>query len=180
MDGVLPAEKNTYQQIYREADRLQRLVEDLQELSRVDGGSLRLNKKSVSVTDLVSAAVTPLENIFTLKEIDLKVEIEDKLPPIQVDSDRMQQVLHNLLGNALQFTPAQGHVRLKVHREEDELIFSVQDDGIGISKEHLPHIFERFYRRINPAAAPTAAAAHRLDNRQIIGGSPRRNHLGRK
>jgi two-component system, OmpR family, sensor histidine kinase BaeS len=146
MDGVLPAEKSTYQQIYREADRLQRLVEDLQELSRVDGSTLRLNKKEVNVSDLVQAAVTPLENTFTMQGIELKTQVEDNLPSVSVDSDRIQQVLHNLLGNALRFTHENGHVLLDVHREGKQILFSVADDGIGISPEHLPHIFERFYR----------------------------------
>lgn len=146
MDDVLPAEQSTYQQIYREADRLQRLVEDLQELSRVDGSTLPLDKKLVRAKALVKAAVTPLENTFTMNKVTLESHIEPKLPKINVDPDRIQQVLQNLLGNALQFTPADGHVYVKVWKDDDQILFSVRDDGIGISDEHLPHIFERFYR----------------------------------
>jgi len=146
MDGVLPAEKSTYQQIYRETDRLQRLVEDLQELTRVDSSALRLNRKAVKIADLVQAVVVPLENTFTMKGVALKSQVESGLPQIVVDSDRIQQVLHNLLGNALHFTPENGHVVLEVRQDGDAVLFSVQDDGIGIPPEHLPHIFERFYR----------------------------------
>lgn len=146
MDGVLPADQSTYQQIYREADRLQRLVEDLQELNRVDGHIMPLDKKSVSVSYLVQSTVIPLENTFTMKGVKLESRIEPKLPKINVDADRIQQVLHNLLGNALQFTNVDGHVIIVVNKVKNEVIFSVQDNGIGISSQHLAHIFERFYR----------------------------------
>ena len=146
MDGVLPAEQSTYQQIYREADRLQRLVEDLQELNRVDGQTYPLEKRSVKAADLVKAAITPLENTFAMKGVNLKSQVEAGLPELFVDSDRIQQVLHNLLGNALQFTPPDGQVLVTVAKDGDQIRFSVKDSGIGISEEHLAHIFERFYR----------------------------------
>jgi signal transduction histidine kinase len=146
MDGVLPSDQATYQQIYREADRLQRLVEDLQELNRVDGNTFPLNLKLVHVSELVKSALTPLENTFTMKGVTLESQVESGLPAIRMDSDRIQQVLHNLLGNALQFTPPDGSVRLSVKKAENTILFSVRDSGIGISSEHLPHIFERFYR----------------------------------
>ena len=146
MDGVLPAEQSTYQQIYREADRLQRLVEDLQELNRVDGQTYPLEKHAVRAADLLKAAITPLENTFAMKGVSLQSHIEPGLPSITVDSDRIQQVLHNLLGNALQFTPPDGQVLVTVAKDGDQIRFSVKDSGIGISKEHLAHIFERFYR----------------------------------
>ena len=146
MDGVLPSDTSTYQQIYREADRLQRLVEDLQELNRVDGSTLPLDIQPVKAADLVKSALTPLENTFAMKGVNLESRVEAKLPTLQVDADRIQQVLQNLLGNALQFTREDGHVSVSVKKADNSIVFSVKDDGLGISQEHLPHIFERFYR----------------------------------
>jgi histidine kinase len=90
--------------------------------------------------------MTPLENTFAMKGVGLQSQIEPNLPSITVDSDRIQQVLHNLLGNALQFTPPDGQVLVKVARDGALVRFSVRDSGIGIPEEHLAHIFERFYR----------------------------------
>lgn len=146
MDGVLPQNIETYQQIYREADRLQRLVEDLHELSRMDGATLKLNKQNIKIPDLVKRTVDPLENLFAMKGVNLKLAIEKGLPTINVDADRIQQVLHNLLVNALQFTNVDGQVCLKIEKSKNEMVFSVSDDGAGIPAEHLDHIFERFYR----------------------------------
>jgi len=146
MDGVLPQDVKTYQQIYREADRLQRLVDDLHELSRMDGATLKLNKQDTKIPELVRRTVDPLENLFAMKGVNLELELEKGLTTIPMDADRIQQVLHNLLVNALQFTSLDGHVYVRVRKSKQDVLFSVSDDGAGIPAEHLAHIFERFYR----------------------------------
>jgi len=146
MDGVLPQDVKTYQQIYREADRLQHLVDDLHELSRMDGATLKLNKQDTKIPELVRRTVDPLENLFAMKGVNLELELEKGLPTIPMDADRIQQVLHNLLVNALQFTSLDGHVYVRVRKSKQDVLFSVSDDGAGIPAEHLAHIFERFYR----------------------------------
>ncbi|HUV16818.1 MAG TPA: ATP-binding protein [Pelolinea sp.] len=146
MDGVLAAEDLTYQQIYREADRLQRLVEDLQELSRVEAVQFKLNKKVIKVKDLVENSTNTLEGAFSKKEVKLDYLVGNELPDVQADHDRVLQVLQNLLGNALQFTPKGGEVMIEVKVISGFLEFSVKDNGAGIDVRHLAHIFERFYR----------------------------------
>jgi histidine kinase len=146
IDGVLEAGESTYQQIYREADRLQHLVEDLQELSRVEAVQFKLNKKDMLPGELVKEAVSSLEAAFNKKGVSLDFEGNDHLSAIQADPDRILQVLQNLLGNALQFTPKGDSVRVQVREIPGFLEFSVTDTGIGIDESHLPHIFERFYR----------------------------------
>jgi histidine kinase len=146
IDGVLEAGESTYQQIYREADRLQHLVEDLQELSRVEAVQFKLNKKDMLPGELVKEAVSSLEAAFNKKGVSLDFEGNDHLSAIQADPDRILQVLQNLLGNALQFTPKGDSVHVQVREIPGFLEFSVTDTGIGIDESHLPHIFERFYR----------------------------------
>jgi histidine kinase len=146
MDGVLPANEETFHGIYLEADRLQRLVNDLQELSRVEAGAYELILKPVDVLDLVTATVNRLELQFEDKGVILESDVPDSLPPVQADEDRISQVMLNLVGNALQYTPNGGRVQIVATRYNDEMRFAVIDDGIGIPAEHLQYLFTRFYR----------------------------------
>jgi signal transduction histidine kinase len=146
IDGVLPADATTFQHIYRETDRLQRLVCDLQELSRVEGGAFDLRLLPMPVTRLVEAAVARLAYQFEEKGVALTTDVPADLPPVRVDEDRIGQVLLNLVGNALQYTPAGGQVRLMARQHGNEVHIAVMDTGIGISAEHLPFVFTRFYR----------------------------------
>ncbi|KAA3644009.1 MAG: HAMP domain-containing protein [Chloroflexi bacterium] len=146
IDDVLPAEDETFQQIYKEADRLQHLVDDLQELSRVEAGAFELTRSTVSIASLVEATIDRLGHQFEAKDVSLQVDIPENMPDLFVDEDRIGQVFLNIAGNALQYTPAGGSVKIHAKLEGDEVHFSISDTGIGISVEHLPHLFTRFYR----------------------------------
>jgi two-component system sensor histidine kinase BaeS len=146
IDGVVPANADTFQQVSREADRLQRLVHDLQELSRVEAGAFDLDLKPVPAGRLVEAVVRRLGRQFEEKGVALAVDLPTELPLVHVDEDRMDQVLLNLVGNALQYTPAGGKVTIRAQAAGEVVWLEVQDTGIGIPVEHLSHVFERFYR----------------------------------
>jgi len=146
MDGVLPADPETYEQIHSEIDRLQRLVNDLQELSRVEAGAIQLNLAPVPPERLIERIQSTFGRQFEDKNIQLVTDVETGLPNLFVDKDRIIQVLTNLAGNALQYTPNGGKVSISVRREKSEILFAVKDTGIGISTEQLTFIFNRFYR----------------------------------
>ncbi len=146
IDGVIPADAATFAKIHREADRLQRLVTDLQELSRIEAGAVPLNIRPLSVSVLIASTVDRLAPQFQDKGVTISTEVPGGLPDVTGDEDRLGQVLVNIVGNALQFTPAGGQVTLSAWRERERVAIAVRDTGVGISAEHLPHLFDRFYR----------------------------------
>lgn len=147
-DGIVPPETETYQRVQHEAARLQRLVHDLQELSRAEAAQLDLHPVSQDGSALAVAAADWLRPQFADQDITLAVVLPPEPLTILADFDRTRQVLLNLLGNALQYTPAGGHVRLSLARDDDGTAarFTVQDDGIGLAGDDLTRVFQRFYR----------------------------------
>ncbi|MFO8035200.1 MAG: HAMP domain-containing sensor histidine kinase [Anaerolineales bacterium] len=146
MDGVLPETAETYQKIYHEADRLARLVDDLQQLSRVEAEAYALERGPLPVDELVQKVEGRLRQQYEEKGVTLRVMIPPNLPEVHVDADRIEQVLMNVVGNALQYTPSGGDVVIKALQVGQFIHVEVQDNGIGIPLEHQPHIFTRFYR----------------------------------
>lgn len=154
LDGVLPADEANLLRIHQEASRLQRLVDDLQELSRVEAGAFELKVRPISPANLVKHAVDRLGRQFEEKGVKLVVGLPSDLPLVLADEDRIGQVLSNLLGNALQYTPARRAVEVGACRQDDGVVFEIRDEGIGIPAEHLSHLFTRFYRVDRSRARP--------------------------
>ena len=145
-DGVLPVEPATFLNLQREVSRLQRLVHDLEELSKAEAGQIALEREAIEPATFVQTALDRLAFQFEDKGVQLHTELPPDLPAVQVDVARMTQVMLNLLGNALQYTPAGGQVTVRAWANGNDLYIAVEDNGIGLTSEHLRHVFERFYR----------------------------------
>ena len=145
-DGVVPASSETFHLVYREADRLQRLVRDLEELSQAESTLPQLNLDQANIVQLVSDVVAQMQPQFDEKGVSIAVKAEAADALTLVDSDRIRQVLTNLVGNALQYTPCGGDVIVSVGQEHASLCVSVKDTGIGLAESDLGQIFQRFYR----------------------------------
>ncbi|MGE3269610.1 MAG: sensor histidine kinase [Chloroflexota bacterium] len=146
LDGVIDPSDRVWAKLHGEAGRLRRLVEDLQELSRAEAHQLTVVVRPTPPAEIVGPAVERLEADISERGLCLKVELPPSLPEVQADPERAVQVLTNLLTNALRYTPAPGDITVRVTAGHDVVRFEVADTGIGLEPEHLPRVFERFYR----------------------------------
>ncbi|MCJ7569264.1 MAG: cell wall metabolism sensor histidine kinase WalK, partial [Anaerolineales bacterium] len=145
-DRVLPPTQETFDIIRDEACRLERLVEDLRTLSRADAGELTLTRRPIPPNTLLEEAVAAYHPLALERGIIVHSEFASDLPDVNVDRDRMAQVLGNLLNNALRYTLKGGRVTLISSLLEYEVELRIQDTGPGIKSEDIQHIFDRFYR----------------------------------
>jgi signal transduction histidine kinase len=136
--------KKTVDAIARNARTQARLVGDLLDVSGGMAGTLRLDVSAVPVADVVRASVETAKVAAEAKGVSIDVEVAPGVGTVPGDGSRLQQVLWNLLSNAVKFTPAGGRVRVSVTREARQVVLVVEDTGIGISAEFLPHVFDRF------------------------------------
>lgn len=146
LDGIVESSPETWAKLHTEAGRLRRLVDDLQELSRAEARQVALRVGPLSAATIVEIAVGRLRAQFEEKGLQLRVTVEDHVPPVRADQDRAVQVLTNLLSNALRYTAAPGVVTVTALRDGSNVAFRVSDTGVGLTRDELARVFERFYR----------------------------------
>ena len=146
-DGVLPLDLEQINTIHAETLMLARLINDLRLISLAESGELRLERHPAQIGALLQMAVDRFQPQCAQKAVELSCVLEDSLPPVNIDVDRINQVLNNLISNALRYTPEGGQIILRAEQGPDSSIqVSVSDSGPGISSEDLPWVFDRFYR----------------------------------
>ena len=148
-DGIItvPHEIDAYyRQMYRETVYLERLVNDLLELSRLQDDRFRLEKDIVSVHQIIQDAARAIRQVARKKNITLQVICTEEDYRIQADYSRIRQVLIILLDNAVKFSRPEQTVQLELSRDSQQIIITVTDYGSGIRAEELPHIFDRFHK----------------------------------
>jgi PAS domain S-box-containing protein len=129
-----------------DADRLQKIIEDLLDMGRLESGRVKLDLQSEPSERLVSDAVTPLETAFHDRGVTLEVDVPVDTPPVLADPARIGHVFSNLLTNAMKYTAPGGRVRIYAEPLEKFVRFIVEDSGIGIPPQHIGRVFERFFR----------------------------------
>mgnify|MGYP000908390831 FL=1 len=148
LDGVIPPEnQNTYLSIVRdEVRRMGKLVNDILDLARLQAGDSKLNMTVFDINETVRRCVISLQQMFVEKDLKFRAEFETERLFVKADADAIQRVLLNLLHNAVKFTPEGGNIIVRTFTNHDAVQVEVEDNGPGIPKEELPHVFERFYK----------------------------------
>ena len=134
--------------IYEETDRLKKMVNDILDFSRMEEASDQLEMDQQDLTPIINLTVQSFKVLAQQKDLTITTTIESNLPTVMINSDTIERVMRNLLSNAIKYTDAGGRVKVRAELVEadDAIEVSVQDSGIGIAEEHLPQLFDRFYR----------------------------------
>ncbi len=157
-DGLLVPDDALLDNLHEEVMLLDRLMDDLQELALAEAGQLKLVMRPLALGEIVAKAVDAQQHEAAVRGIVIRVDVPADLPLVQADPDRVNQVLRNLLSNAVAHTPPGGKISVTARATNEEVEVSVQDTGVGIAREHQPFVFERFYRVDSSRARATGGA----------------------
>ncbi len=146
LDGVKKPDTDTIRSLDEEAILLSRLVDDLQELSLAESGELKLNRQVEDISRIIRRTAALVHAKAAKKGVSLSLDLSDELPAVNIDPQRISQVLANLLDNAIAHTAEGGTITVTARQRDSWVEVSVSDTGEGIPAESLPNIFERFYR----------------------------------
>lgn len=156
--GVEDPQKQNLEALYNQTLLLGRLVEDLRELQLAESGELPLKKASMDLSGVLRRIAQIVRPQLVERGIEFVLEVPEALPPVEVDGERIEQVIYNLLSNAQRYTPTGGRVRLAARPQDGHLALLVSDTGCGVPPEELPFIFDRFYRADRSRSRATGGA----------------------
>jgi signal transduction histidine kinase len=157
-DGLVAPDAMLLDNLYEETMLLQRLVIDLQDLAQAEAGQLTLVRQPTELGGIVEQAITMLRPQAEARSVGLNTDLPDNLPLVDVDPERVGQILRNLLNNAVAHTPEGGQVTVTASSAGPQVRVTVRDTGSGIAPEHLPYVFDRFYRADRSRSRQTGGA----------------------
>jgi signal transduction histidine kinase len=157
-DEMLEPTPQVISLLHEEAMGLNHLVDELQELALAEAGQLHMERRPVEIAETVHKAINTVNQQASMKGVTINATIADDLPPAYSDPERLHQILRNLLDNAITYTPTNHQITVNVQQSNDSIEFSIADTGSGIAPEHLPYIFERFYRADKSRTRATGGA----------------------
>ncbi|MBM3155107.1 MAG: cell wall metabolism sensor histidine kinase WalK [Chloroflexi bacterium] len=149
LEGKVPdpeTQKEFLTIMYNQSEHLQRLIESLLEVSRIDSGRFSIKKEPVQLEKVIRTAVESVGSLIAQKDMSIKEELPAAFPEIEGDQGRLLQVMVNLLSNAIKFSPEGSKITVKAENTGDELLVHVTDQGVGIPEEAQSRLFQRFYQ----------------------------------
>lgn len=148
LDGTIPPERQSYYLaiVRDETDRLNRLVNNLLDLARMEAGELELRPRVVNINEIIRVCIIKLENLITNKQIQVEANFDNENVFVSADPDAIERVIYNLIHNAIKFTPEGGNISISTVKKKDTVEISVKDTGIGIDPNDIDMIWDRFYK----------------------------------
>lgn len=146
LDDVYDLDKIEVARLYDQTRQLSRLVDDLHDLSQLEANQFSLKRSNQNMADIISDVASIYHPLADDQGINLSLDIKEGIGPVLGDCSRITQCLNNLLNNALQYTSRGGEIQISLQEQNEKAIIMVSDTGAGIDPEHLPHVFDRFYR----------------------------------
>ena len=145
--GEMPdSQKQCMKIIIEEADRLTRLINDVLDLAKLEGGKVQFKKELMDMEDVASDVIRTLSTLSDDKDIQFHLQPVGALPKISASKDLIKQVFFNLIGNAIKFTPNKGHIYIIIEKDNNFVRATIKDTGIGVPEEQLSKIFDKFYQ----------------------------------
>ena len=148
--GLNPKQTSYVGNVLVSGRHLLQLVNDILDISKVEAGRMDLQYERTPIGSIIDVVRSVIQAVAAKKGIDLEVEVPPSLPEVQIDPGRIKQVLYNLISNAIKFTPRGGVVRLGARADDQHLIVTVSDTGVGIAHEDLPRLFREFEQLRQP------------------------------